>query len=150
VGLFDNSDEHPPAKAMRYVITGIAFVLLVAGFCYFYLLRYHTEKNTVRHFMNALIAGNTQEAYQVSKPAASYSFKDFEDDWGPQAYNGGIKSFRIEDATRLESGAGVAVTVEVSPYAPFPPKSDELKSAKTTEVKLWVQFKDESIGLAPF
>ncbi len=134
---------------MRYVITAIVFILLVAGFC-LYLLRYHTEKNSVRNFMNALIAGDTQKAYQLSKPAPSYSFKDFQDDWGPQAYSGGIKSFEIKDATRLPSASGVVVTLEVSPYAPFPPKSDELKSAKNTEVKLWVQFKDESIGFAPF
>jgi hypothetical protein len=149
VGLLDNSDEHPPAKAMRYFITGLAFVLLVVGFC-FYLLRYHTEKNSVRHFMDALIVGNYQEAYRLSKPAPSYSFKDFQDDWGPQAYNGGIKSFQIKDASRLPSASGVVITLDVSPYSPFPPKTDELKSAKNTEVKLWVQFKDESIGFAPF
>jgi hypothetical protein len=149
VGLFDTSDEHPPAKAMRYFITGLVFVLLVVGFC-FYLLRYHTEKDSVRHFMNALISGDTQKAYQLSKPAPSYSFKDFQDDWGPQAYSGGIKSYEIKDAQRLPSGSGVIVTLEVSPYAPFPPKTDELKSAKNTEVKLWVEFKDESIGFAPF
>jgi hypothetical protein len=149
VGLFDTSAEHPPAKALRYIITVIAFILLVGGFC-LYLLRYHTEKNSVRNFMNALIAGDTQKAYQLSKPAPSYSFKDFQDDWGPQAYNGGIKSFQIKDATRLPSASGVVVTLEVSPYSPFPPKSDELKSAKSTEVKLWVQFKDESIGFAHF
>jgi hypothetical protein len=149
VGLFDTSDEHPPAKAMRYFITGLVFVLLVVGFC-FYLLRYHTEKDSVRNFMNALISGDTQKAYQLSKPAPSYSFKDFQDDWGPQAYSGGIKSYEIKDAQRLPSGSGVIVTLEVSPYAPFPPKTDELKSAKNTEVKLWVEFKDESIGFAPF
>ena len=134
---------------MRYVITVIAFILLVGGFC-LYLLRYHTEKDTVRNFMNALIAGDTQKAYQLSKPAPSYSFKDFQDDWGPQAYNGGIKSFQIKDAQRLPSASGAIITLEVSPYSPFPPKTDELKSAKTQEVKLWVQFKDESISFAPF
>jgi hypothetical protein len=149
VGLFDNSDEHPPAKALRYVITAIAFVLLVGGFC-LYLLRYHTEKNTVRHFMDTLIAGNAEEAYKLWKPAPSYSLKDFEDDWGPQAYSGGIKSYQIKDAQRLPSASGVIVTLDVSPYSPFPPKTDELKSAKSTELKLWVQFKDESIGFAPF
>ena len=149
MGIFDNSDEHPPAKAMRYVITGLVFVALVVGFC-FYLLRYHTEKVTVRHFMDTLIAGNIEEAYKLWKPAPSYSLKDFQDDWGPQAYNGGIKSYEIKDAQRLPSASGVIVTLEVSPYSPFPPKTDELKSAKNTEVKLWVQFKDESIGFAPF
>jgi hypothetical protein len=149
VGLFDSSDEHPPAKARRYVITGIVFVLLITGFCV-YLLRYHTEKTTVRHFMDTVVAGNMQEAYKLWKPAPSYSLKDFEDDWGPQSFNGAIKSYRIKDAQRLPSASGVIIVLDVSPYAPFPPKSDELKSSKTTEIRIWVQFKDESLGFPPF
>jgi hypothetical protein len=149
VGLFDNSDEHPPAKARRYVVTAIAFVVLVGLFCA-YLLRYHKEVETVRHFMDTVVAGNMDEAYRLWKPAPSYSLKDFQDDWGPQSFNGPIKSYRIKDKQRLPSASGVIVMLEVSPYSPFPPKSDEVKSAKTTEVRLWVQFKDQSLSFPPF
>lgn len=149
MGIFDSSDEHPPDKARRYFFTGLAFVLLVAGFC-FYLLRYHTEKNTARHFMDDVVAGNMQEAYQLWHPAPSYSFKDFQDDWGPQGFNGAIKSYRIKDAQRLPSASGVIIVMDVSPYAPFPSKSDVAESAKTTEVRIWVQFKDQSLGFPPF
>jgi hypothetical protein len=149
VGIFDSSDEHPPARVRRYVITGIVFVALVIGFA-FYLLRYHQEKETVRHFMDDVVAGKMDEAYKLWKPAPSYSFKDFQDDWGPQSFNGAIRSYRIKDAQRLPSASGVIILLEVSPYQPFPPKSDELKSSKTTEVRIWVQFKDQSLGFPPF
>jgi hypothetical protein len=43
----------------------------------------------------------------------------------------------------------VIVTVEVSPYSPFPANNDEAKQNKTKEVRLWVQFKDQSLGFAP-
>ena len=48
-----------------------------------------------------------------------------------------------------ESASGVIVTVAVSPFAPFPANNDDAKQNKTKEVRLWVQFKDQSLGFAP-
>jgi hypothetical protein len=152
VGIFDSTEEHPPAKIRRYIITGIAFVALVAGGCW-YLLRYHTEKNTVRHFLNAVAAGNMEEAYGIWKPVPTYSFKDFLDDWGPEGYYGPVKSFHVEGAEEIKRGSqpvsGVVITVEVSPYTPFPGNDDVAKQSKTKEVHLWVEFKDLSISFPP-
>jgi hypothetical protein len=148
VGIFDSSDEHPPDKVRRYIITTIAFVALVAG-AMWYLLRFHTEKHTVHHFLDTVVAGNLEGAYKIWKPAPSYSFKDFTDDWGPQGYYGPIKSYHIEDMEHLSNASGVVVVVEVSPYQPFPDDQDALKQGKTKEVRLWVEFKDQSLGFPP-
>ena len=152
MSVFDSSEEHPPAKLRRYIITGVTFVILVAlGIQY--LMRYHTEKNTVRRFLTTVAAGNLEEAYKLWKPAETYSYKDFQEDWGPSGYYGPVKSFRIEDASVMkrgsESASGVIVTVAVSPYSPFPANNDEAKQNKTKEARLWVQFKDQSLGFAP-
>lgn len=152
MSVFDSSEEHPPAKVRRYIITGVTFVILVAlGIQY--LMRYHTEKNTVRNFLTTVAGGNLEQAYKLWKPAETYSYKDFLEDWGPNGYYGPVKSFRIEDASVMkrgsESASGVIVTVEVSPYSPFPANNDEAKQNKTKEVRLWVQFKDQSLGFAP-
>jgi hypothetical protein len=149
VGIFDSSDEHPPAKVRRYVITGIAFVALIVILAA-YLFRFHQEEATVRHFLDTVVAGNMEEAYKLWKPAPSYSFKDFQDDWGPQSLNGGIKSYRIGKGERMPSASGVVFRVELSPFQPFPSENDVVKSNKTNEVRLWVQFKDQSIGFSPF
>ncbi len=129
MSIFDSGEEHPPAKIRRYIITALAFVLLVAGGCW-YLLRFHTEKQIVRLFLDAVVA-----------------------DWGPNGYYGPVKSYRIESAEELKRGpeppSGVNITVEVSPYAPFPPNSDVAKQSKTKEVRLRVEYKDHSIGFAP-
>lgn len=148
MGLFDSSDEHPPDKIRRYVITGIAFIALVCC-AFWYLMRFHTEKHTVHQFLNTVVAGNMEEAYKIWKPAGSYSFKDFNEDWGSQGYYGPIQSYHLEDIEHLKNGSGVVVVVEVSPYQPFPDDHDALKQGKTKEVRLWVEFKDQSLGFPP-
>ncbi|HYL68244.1 MAG TPA: hypothetical protein VEX69_03680 [Candidatus Limnocylindria bacterium] len=152
MSIFDSSEEHPPAKIRRYIITGVAFILLVAGGCW-YLLRFHTEKQIVRQFLGAIVAGNMQQAYQMYNPGPAYSFKDFLEDWGDKSYYGPVKSYRIESAEEEKRGpeppSGVNITVEVSPYSPFPPNNDVAKQSKTKEVRLRVEYKDHAIGFAP-
>jgi len=120
VGLLDSDSEEPKSKARRYVITGLAFVLLVTAGVW-YLVRFYPEKKAAEHFFNALVVGDTQLAYQIWKPqGGSYSYSDFLDDWGPSGYYGPIKSYRIESAQAPpRGGSGVIVVAEVSPFEPF-------------------------------
>jgi hypothetical protein len=39
--------------------------------------------------------------------------------------------------------------VAVSPYQPFPADDDVTKQNKTKEVKIWVEFKDQSMSYPP-
>ena len=32
MGLFDSTEEHPPSKVLRYIITGLVFVGLIVAF----------------------------------------------------------------------------------------------------------------------
>lgn len=150
--LFDGTEEHPPSKVLRYIITTLVFVILVVLFC-MYLLRYHKEQTTVKNFLTTVAAGNFERAYQLWKPAPSFSFKDFMEDWGPNSYYGPVKSFHIESAQEIKHGAespsGVVVTVEVSPFETFPSPGDVAKESKIKEVRLWVQFNDQSLGYPP-
>ena len=149
MAIFDSVEQHPPSKKRRYIVTGIALAILLAGSVW-WLLRFHTEKGTIRHFMNAVIAGNLQQAYQIWKPSPSYSFNDFVEDWGPNGYYGPVKSFHIENRPEHRAGgSGVAIKIELSPYQPFPADDDQVKRAKTKEVTLWVEFKDQSITFPP-
>jgi hypothetical protein len=149
VGLFDSTEEHPPSKVLRYIITGLVFVALIVAFVA-YQLRFHTEEKTIRHFMGAVIAGHMDEAYRIWKPSETYSFKDFQEDWGSDGYYGPIKSFHLEHMEKTKPNAsGVVATVELSPYQPFPEDNDAAKQSKTKEVKIWVEFKDQSLGFPP-
>jgi hypothetical protein len=149
VGLFDSTEEHPPSKVLRYIITGVVFVGLIAGFIA-YQLRFHTEERTLRHFMDAVVAGRMDEAYRIWKPSETYSFKDFLEDWGPDGYYGPIKGYHLEHIEKNKPNAsGVVATIELSPYQPFPDDHDAAKQSKTKEVRLWVEFKDQSLGFPP-
>jgi len=149
VALFEAVEEHPNAKSRRRVIVAIVLVVFVAaGLAW--VLRYHKERVTILHFMTAVIAGNMQQAYQVWKPSPSYTFKDFQDDWGANGYYGPVKSFRIKDTDRPKASSAVAIKIELSPYQPFPADNDVAKQSKTKQVVLWVEVKDESISFPPF
>lgn len=148
MGLLDSTAEEPHSKLLRYSVTTAVFIVLVA-FGMWWLLRFHTEKQTVKRFLDALVAGQTEEAYRIWKPQPTYSYKDFLDDWGPNGYYGPVKSYRIESAEHPRAGTGVIVVVEVSPYQPFPGDNDAPKQNKTKEVRIWVEQSDQSLSFPP-
>jgi hypothetical protein len=148
LGLLDSTAEEPHSKLLRYAITTVVFIAFVA-LGIWWLLRFHTEKQTVKHFLDALFADRAEEAYRIWKPQSTYGYRDFLDDWGPNGYYGPVKSYRLETAEHPKGGTGVIVVVEVSPYQPFPNDSDALKQSKTKEVRIWVERRDQSLSFPP-
>lgn len=148
MGLLDGDAEEPSSKLRRYIVSGMAFALLV-WLGAWWGLRFHAEKQTVESFLNALVAGDTQRAYQIWRPQPSYSYRDFLADWGPQGINGPVKNYRIETVQQPERGSGVIVVVELSPFEKFPDNSDTQKVNSLKEVRLWVERRDQSISYAP-
>lgn len=156
MGLLDSGPEEPQSKLLRYIISGVALaVLLAVGF--WFLFRYTTEKHTVEHFLDAVVAGNMKHAYQIWHPSSTYTYGDFVEDWGALGYYGPVLSYHVESASEpashggggVDEVSGVVVTVEISPYAPFPDSSDP-KSNRTREVKIWVERSDQSLSFPPF
>jgi uncharacterized protein YfiM (DUF2279 family) len=149
VGILDTGAEEPKSKALRYVVSGIALALLLAAGLW-YLLRYTTEKHTVERFMNAVVAGDSQQAYRIWHAHPGFSYQDFISFWGPNGYYSPIKSYRMESAeVPPKGGSGVVVTVELSAYNPFPKPEDTIKFAQNREVQLWVERSDQSLSFPP-
>ena len=75
---------------------GIAVVVLavVAGVLYFQF-RYYGEEKLVRQFMDALVAGDYQQAYRVWNPMPAYTYEAFLEDWGETTSFGRIRSYEI-------------------------------------------------------
>jgi hypothetical protein len=149
VALLQSGSEEPESKLRRYLLTAAALglILAVAGW---YFLRYVPEKRTVVRFMDAVAAGNFEQAYQIWKPhGSSYAYQDFLADWSLQGYYGPIRSFRMESAEEPpKGGSGVIVVVEVSSVTPFPSDTDP-QSGHDREVRLWVERSDQSISFPP-
>ena len=146
--LFDTPQaERHASKIRRYIISGAVFLALVIGTSW-YFLRYYKEKDTVRRFLSEVAAGDMQQAYHTWQPEASYSFKDFSDDWGPGGYYGPVRSFRVEKTVRRSDSNYVDVIVEVSPQKDFSadggPAPDSLK-----EVDIGVRLSDQRMSFPP-
>jgi hypothetical protein len=149
MGLLDAGPEEPKSKALRYVVSGVALVIFL-GVAAWFFLRYTPEKRTVERFMNAVAAGDSQQAYQIWHPHPGFSYKDFLSFWGPDGYYSPIKTYRIESAAvPPKGGSGVVVTVEISAYDPFPKPEETIKNAQNREVQLWVERSDQSMSFPP-
>jgi len=127
--MLDLPLEHPMSKRRRRALIALA-AMVVCGGVLWYMLRFHTERTTVRQFLNAVVSGNMQQAYQIWKPAPSYSFKDFLEDWGPDGYYGPVRSYRIEHSEHPPGGSAVKIKVALSPDQPFPADDDAAKQNK--------------------
>ncbi len=93
--------DPPPVKPQksRAIPFTISAVVVAAVVLFYFAFRYYPEKKAAERFFNALVAGNSDLAYQLWKPGPSYTKKDFLADWGPEGYYGPVKSYEILEAT---------------------------------------------------
>lgn len=143
--------DPPPVKpeksrVMAFTVAAVSVAMLVV---LWFVFRYYPEKKAADHFFAALAEGNTDLAYKLWKPAASYSMKDFLADWGPEGYYGPVKSYEILKTCAPHSSNAVDVSVAVSPFSPMPQPGDEEKSRKTKVVSVWVVSSDKSLSFPP-
>jgi hypothetical protein len=124
----------------------IAALTVVAIVLLWFTFRYYPEKKAAERFFEALVAGDTAQAYQLWKPGPTYAMKDFFADWGPEGYYGPVKSYKIVHAEAPKGSNAIAVSVDVSPFSPMPETSDIEKSRKTKVVVLWVLAADKSFS----
>ena len=149
VGILDSGAEEPKSKALRYIVSGVALVAMLAG-ALWYFLRFTPEKHTAERFMNAVVAGDSQEGYKIWHPNPSFTYQDFLAFWGPNGYYSPIKSYRLMSAeVPPKGGTGVVVVIEVSAYSPFPSPEDSVKFGQNQEVRLWVERSDQSLSFPP-
>jgi hypothetical protein len=138
----------PPEPSNKYkalTFTVAALLVALATVLYF-AFRYYPEKKAAEHFLDALVAGNPRHAYELWKPSESYKIGDFMADWGPEGYYGPVKSYIIVKATSGKGSNGVVLTIEVSPFSPFPDKNDVERSRRTKHLNLWVNSNDKSFS----
>jgi hypothetical protein len=147
VGLLDSKEEQPHSHTLRYAVTGVALAIFIVFFIWYYYLRFLGETRAVTTFMNDIVAGKYEDAYKVWKPAPSYTFGRFMDDWGPMGYYAPIKSYQVIPPRHM-TGSGTVIGVEISAEPKFPDQSDP-KSGQNRIVALWIESKDLSFSFPP-
>jgi hypothetical protein len=143
--------EPPPEKSHKSQVMAFtigALVLALALVLYF-TFRYYPEKKAAAQFFDTLVVGDTDKAYELWKPTASYRKNDFLADWGASGYYGPVKSYKIMGAKAPDKSNAIEVNVALSPYSPLPSSSDAEKSGKTRVVTLWVSPADKSLSFPP-
>ena len=114
--LLDAKPPKPPSGIRKYVplpvlILSVVLLGLISGLLAFRFWNYRQEQAVAR-FLKALQAGNYQEAYSLWQPATSYSYQDFQHDWGAEGDFGKIREFEIL-GSHARSGT-VLVTVRIN------------------------------------
>ena len=147
MSLLEPPVEKPQkSRVMAFTVTALAFTLAVV---LWFTFRYYPEKKAAAHFFDALVAGDTNKAYELWKPSTTYRLGDFTADWGPGGYYGPVKSYKIMGAKAPRKSDSIEVDVAISPFSPMPDASDGEKSRKTRVVPLWILPSDKSISFPP-
>ncbi|HUI51231.1 MAG TPA: hypothetical protein VLX60_05565 [Terriglobales bacterium] len=147
ISLLDPTAEKPQkSRVIAFTVVALVFTLAVV---LWFTFRYYPEKKAAAQFFDALVSGDTNKAYDLWKPSASYKMSDFVADWGADGYYGPVKSYKIMDAKAPKDGSSIAVNVAISPFSPMPDASDGEKSRKTRVVTLWVLPRDKSLSFPP-
>ena len=131
---------------MAFTLAALAFTAIIV---LWFTFRYYPEKKAAAQFFDALVAGDTNKAYDLWKPSASYKLNDFNADWGPGGYYGPVKSYKIMGAKGQTGSTSIAVNIAISPFSPMPNASDAEKSRQTRVVTLWVLPSDKSLSFPP-
>ena len=79
-----------------------------------------------------------QQAYEIWKPSASYSFDGFlKEDWGPDGYYGPVKSYHVKEAYRCRTEARSAAEIVrwTSARTHRFPTETMMKQSKSKEVR---------------
>jgi hypothetical protein len=147
ISLLEPAVEKPrKSRVMLFTVAALALTLAVV---LWFTFRYYPEKKAAAHFFDALVAGDTNRAYELWKPSATYRMSDFTADWGPGGYYGPVKSYKIMGAKAPRKSESIEVDVAISPFSPMPEASDGEMSRKTRVVPLWILPADKSISFPP-
>lgn len=140
-------DLHRRSRALAFTVATCVIIAIIA---IWFVLRFYPEKRAAEEFLNAVVAGDMNHAYQLWKPGPSYKMQDFLADWGPTGYYGPVKSYQIVK-TKSPSGSTTSVEfhIAVSPYSPMPGESEPEKSEKTKIVTIWIDSRDKSLSFPP-
>ena len=147
MSLLEPPVEKPQkSRVMLFTVAALALTLAVV---LWFTFRYYPEEKAASKFFDALVTGDTNKAYELWKPSASYRMSDFTADWGPGGYYGPVKSYKVMSAKAPKQSNSIEVNVAISPFSPLPDQSDAEKSRKTRVVTLWVLPSDKSLSFPP-
>jgi hypothetical protein len=122
-------------RLIKRIAIAVLIVLVVAIALYLFLKNY-PEKQTIKHFLAEVNAGQLQTAYQSwgctnAHPCPNYTYQKFLEDWSKKS--GASGDWKIAKVDGCKSG--VIVTVSKQGAEPAP---------------LWVERGDQALSFSPW
>lgn len=114
--LLDSQPPKAPSKTPKYVVL-IAVAVTALGAVLYILFRNYREERAVERFLVTLQQGRYEEAYRLWQPSPSYTFQDFQRDWGEQGDYGRVREFEIL-SSRSKGSNTVMVRVRINQVDP--------------------------------
>ena len=139
--------EYDPRRERRklVVIAAVVAAVIVVGI-FAYLFRNWPEERVVDQFCTALVNKDFEKAYSIwlhdptwkqhPQNYPNYSFREFQNDWGPGGEWGIIKSFHIDGSANPKQGSGVVVVVTIN--------------ERKEPARFWVEKKDKTLTFSPY
>lgn len=95
MSLLNPPPPPPPLNpwVLRIAIAAAIAIVLAGGF--YYAFRHRPHVQTVERFMDALVAGDYRQAYEIWQPSDSYTYQRFLLDWGKPSEWGEIREYEI-------------------------------------------------------
>src|SRR3990172_311808 len=118
-------------RLKKQLLIGIPLVLILSGYLY-YEFKNYAEERAVSRFLSTVMQQDYQQAYQLWQPSKYYTFKNFEQDWGPNGVEGTIRDFDITNSHAR--GSGVLVDIRLNGQK---------------EISLWVEKSNKSLSFPP-
>ncbi len=114
--LLDAQPPKPPSRLRKLGLIMVLSALALGGLAW-HQFRNYPEERAVARFLSTLEAGNYQEAYRLWQPSSSYSYQDFQRDWGERGDYGKIRQFQVL-GSHAKGARTVIVTVRINSVDP--------------------------------
>ncbi len=128
------------ARRERFFKTLVALLLIsvALGLIYHVFFRNWREELQTRRFLNALQAGDYEDAYSywgcsVEDPCRFYPYEEFIEDWGPESPLGKVEDFGL--GRSYDQTSGVIITLEINGQV---------------HPNLWVEKESKTVGFSPY
>jgi len=150
ISILDPQPPPPPNPWPLRLGVGAVVLVLVGTFAWSEF-RYYGERRQVERFMDALVAGDYQTAYQLWKPSPAYPYQSFLEDWGETNSHGRIRNYEIVRIAPPQNEVGVRGGGTLSLGGESTGLIAYVRINGMQEpVRIWVERKDKSLSFPPF
>lgn len=155
--LLNPEPPTPPNPWIKRIILAVV-VLGAVGGVLAWQFRYYSEKKQVERFMDALVAGDYRQAYQLWNATSAYPYEKFLEDWGETSSFGRVRTYEIVGVSKSRG-----ILLQVPLDGGRDRRTLHVEGGRSSGVKvlvringvrepvpIWVEKKDKRLSFPPY